>query len=115
MSRSTIVESRRLLAKNWSERIDNGHDDPLTNSRAKIDESRQLLATLDLSPSLQRGDLSASRRSYPLRRRLQSFPPRPIAIGRRCRSRFFGTACGLVGPFAVQAMRFSDAEWQRLS
>lgn len=59
MSRSTIVESRRLLAKNWSERIDNGHDDPLTNSRAKIDESRQLLATLDLSPSLQRGDQSA--------------------------------------------------------
>lgn len=59
MSRSTIVESRRLLAKNWSERIDNGHDDPLTNSRAKIDECRQLLTTLDLSTSLERGDQSA--------------------------------------------------------
>jgi hypothetical protein len=59
MSRSTIAESRRLLAKSWSERVDGGQDDSLTNSREKIAESRRLLATLELSPSTANDDEAA--------------------------------------------------------
>jgi hypothetical protein len=55
MSHSTIAESRRLLAKSWSGRVDGGQDDTLTNSREKIAESRRLLATLELSPSTANG------------------------------------------------------------
>jgi len=59
MSRSTIAESWRLLAKIWGERADGGQDDSLKNSREKIAESRRLLATLELSPSTANGGEAA--------------------------------------------------------
>ena len=48
MSRSTIAESRRLLAASWSERVslNNKHNVLLANSRASIADSRRLLAAV---------------------------------------------------------------------
>lgn len=56
MSHSTIAESRRLLTKNWSERVGDGQDDRLTNSRASIADSKRLLASLEATAATHNGE-----------------------------------------------------------
>ena len=58
MSRSTIAESRRLLAASWSERVslNNKHDVLLANSRASIADSRRLLAAVEAATAATHRD-----------------------------------------------------------
>src|SRR6516225_8983041 len=63
MSRSTIAESRRLLAASWSERVslNNKHDVLLANSRASIADSRRLLAAVEAATAATHRDEGAAR------------------------------------------------------
>jgi hypothetical protein len=58
MSRSTIAESRRLLAASWSERVslNNNHDVLLANSRASIADSRRLKAAVEAATAATHRD-----------------------------------------------------------
>ena len=110
MSRSTIAESRRLLAASWSERVslNNKHDVLLANSRASIADSRRLLAAVVAATAATHRD----ERRGASRSRCQSLlAPRPTQ--RRSRSMFFRKERGLAGPFAVQAKRCLGGERPR--
>ena len=108
MSRSTIAESRRLLAASWSERVslNNKHDVLLANSRASIADSRRLLAAVEAATAATHRD-EARRESIAM----SLLAPRPTQ--RRSRSMFFRKERGLAGPFAVQAKRCLGGERPR--
>jgi hypothetical protein len=109
MSRSTIAESRRLLAASWSERVslNNKHDFLLANSRASIADSRRLLAAVEAAAAATHRD-EARRESIAM----------PVATragtdAAALSIHVFQEERGLAGPFAVQAKRCSGGERPR--
>ena len=56
MSHSTIAESRRLLASNWSERGNGRQDALLADSRARVADSKRLLASFETTATTPSGE-----------------------------------------------------------